>query len=604
MAISRNKAVFGGLTAVLLAAGLPALAQQQSPESILPPGFGDPAPAPAPTPAPSQRPTPQPTGDGTTPGAADPGAASVLPLPDGTTPDDAGTVPALDAAQIAKYDMPDFARRSLLVTGIIGPKQGGLRPNAFGRTRGRFIEQLMGRMNAPIASRWLSIELRRMLASQLNTPAGLNGADFAAERAWLLVRMGEPIVGRAVVQSVDVGNFTPKLYEAALQAALASADPAALCPIASDARGVSHEPGWTLASAFCTGLSGNPEDAGHQLEAARRSGVAAGIDLLLAQKVLGTGARGQQAVTIEWDKVDRLTAWRYGLATATGVAIPAPLIGTANPRVRLWQALAPTLDVQARVPMAEMAAAQGVLSNAALVDLFGDVEAAEDQSTAEVAVARDLRTAYVDADPAQRLTTMKQLWDEPQAPGGRYARLILTARAAARLPVENGNADADSIVASMLSAGLVAPALRWRDAVARGGDGWAMLTVAEPVDTTVSAGDIGGYQQRASASGDRRAQALFAALAGLGRVAPSDLNGLAKSLNVDITLDNAWTRAIDRAAAARQPATVLLLAGIGMQTTDWHGVSAAALYRIVAAMRSVGLEAEARMIAVEALTRL
>jgi hypothetical protein len=69
-------------------------------------------------------------------------------------------------------------------------------------------------------------------------------------------------------------------------------------------------------------------------------------------------------------------------------------------------------------------------------------------------------------------------------------------------------------------------------------------------------------------------------------------------------LDNSWTRAIDRAAQLNQPGTVLLLAAIGMQTTDWHGVPPAGFYRIIAAMHRVGLDGEARMMAIEALTRL
>ena len=68
--------------------------------------------------------------------------------------------------------------------------------------------------------------------------------------------------------------------------------------------------------------------------------------------------------------------------------------------------------------------------------------------------------------------------------------------------------------------------------------------------------------------------------------------------------ENAWTRAIGRAALARQPGTVVLLAGIGMQTRLWHGVSPEALYHIVTALRAVGLESEARMIAAEAIARL
>ena len=47
-----------------------------------------------------------------------------------------------------------------------------------------------------------------------------------------------------------------------------------------------------------------------------------------------------------------------------------------------------------------------------------------------------------------------------------------------------------------------------------------------------------------------------------------------------------------------------LLAAVGMQTSDWRGVPPAYLFRIVRALRTVGLEYEARMIAAEALARL
>jgi hypothetical protein len=55
---------------------------------------------------------------------------------------------------------------------------------------------------------------------------------------------------------------------------------------------------------------------------------------------------------------------------------------------------------------------------------------------------------------------------------------------------------------------------------------------------------------------------------------------------------------------SNQPATVVLLAAVGMQTPTWAGVSPEALYHIVVALRTAGLEGEARMIAAEAIARL
>lgn len=592
----------GASAAVLLVGALPALGQR-APESILPPGFDQPQPSP--TPSPSASPSANAPGPinllPTNPSAAPPTGADTLPQAEAP---DADVTAQLDAAALAKAEMPAFAKRTTAHIGLLDPAHGGQPMNAFGRTPGRYLDRLMERLDAPIASRWLSIGLRRTLASDVATPADVDGADFAAERAWLLVRMGEPIVARAIAQHVDTANFTPKLYEATLQAGLASADPAALCPVADAARDIAPDRAWVLAQAFCAGLAGNPDDAGQKLDAARKRGTASGVDLLLAQKIMGTGAQGRQAVTIEWDSVNQLTAWRYGLAVAGGVLIPDRLFNTVNPRVRLWQAQAPMIDAATRAPFAELAAAQGVLSSAALTDLFGEVDAGDDQSSAAVGIARDLRTVYADADPATRLTAMRRLWDEPRDAATRYARLVLTARAAIMVQPGAAAADQDRLIAAMLSVGYVGPALRWRQSVTLGTDGWAMLTLADPNGAPLGRSDITAYQSRGNDPTGRKAAMLFAALAGLDRLNASTVGALAPSLQVDTNLSNAWTRAIDTAAQRREPGTVVLMCGIGMQTRDWRGVPPTAFYHMIAALHRTGQDGLARLMAVEALTRL
>jgi hypothetical protein len=48
---------------------------------------------------------------------------------------------------------------------------------------------------------------------------------------------------------------------------------------------------------------------------------------------------------------------------------------------------------------------------------------------------------------------------------------------------------------------------------------------------------------------------------------------------------------------------VVVLAAAGMQTREWRYVPSENLFHIVAALRRVGLEPEARLIAAEALAR-
>lgn len=616
MRISRASIGLAALTAVLAAAGIPALGQQK-PESILPPGF-DQTPAPRPT-----SPAPRPATSSPPPAARPPASspergpspvattASPAPLASGSpaplsplapldlpsglpTPVPVATDPltGLPIAPPARYVLPARSRRSLAMIGIAPVNEKMLDPRAFGNADGRYVDALMRRTGAPLASRWVSIALRRLLVQPLATPANVNGADFAAERAWLLLKMGESVAARAIVQSVDTDNYSPRLYEVALQAGLATGDPAALCPLVDGAMKVSSERAWPVLRAMCVSLTNVSAAARPAMAVAKRT--AGGIDLQLAQKLIGRGSL-RQDVTIDWDSVPSLTIWRYGLAMAAGETIPDELFAGFSPRVRYWQALSPQIDPVRRAPYADAAAEQGVLSNLALVDLYGQVDAGDQQGTIPNGVAADLRTAYAAPTRDARLDAMRGLWRTADGTSAPYARLILTARAAARIPVVLGTANSDELVASMISAGLDRTAARWKGAVTRGSLGWALIALADPDGTErYGSGDVG-----ALFGGGERARMFAAGLAGLGRLDPAAASGY----GVDVGETNSWTRAIERAAAERRPGEVLVLAGVGMQTPVWGGVSPTALYHTVNALRVVGLGGVARMVAAEAVTR-
>ena len=605
------KATLAAAVAVgALSALAPAIGQDR-PESILPPGFGDTTPAPSPAP----RPTPPATGEQpvrpTTP--SQPSTAMIQPLPAPTPNGAAPVVPppvvptAVDPIVLARYEMPESARRSLETVGPVTAREGGLETDAFGDADGQYVETLMRRLTAPLPSRWMSILLRRALVSRVDTPRHTNGADFAAERAWLLLRMGESASARAVTQAVDTYNYTPKLYQVAMNAALATGDPAGLCPLVPGAMRYAPARGWTMAQAMCAGLSGNPAQATPLIAAAKRRNVASGLDMLLAQKVVGAGAQGRQAVTIEWDGVDQLTAWRFGLAMATGVTVPDELYASAGPQVRYWQALSPSVALGDRLAPAEAAAGQGVLSSAALVDLYAATADDDDAQSTASATANDLQTAYTDRNADARMTALRQLWGgaATQSSDARpsYARLVLTARAAARMNPAAGKADADRLVGSMLTAGLDRTAARWFGTVPSGGDAWAMIVLSDPdAYRRLSYADLASYS---GGDGDSalKQRMLFAGLAGMGRLAQGDIERAAQTLGVRIGAANAWTRALDRAARDGESGTVVVLAAIGMQAPNWKSISPEALYRIVGALRAVGLDGEARMIAAEAIAR-
>ena len=593
---SRAKLFAPALLAAASAVALwPAIAQR-APESILPPGFGQSEPGNAATPREPEPATPSsndlvPTLSLKPPSSSSPVSEDSVGDVVENTSDNAVT------AVIAPMDLPPQARRSLNDVGLVDPEDGGLPTNAFGGASGLFLTTLMRGIDAPLASRWATILLRRALVSRSEIPGGIAGADWVAERAWLLLRMGDAENARALVARVDTENFTPRLYAVAMQAALATGDPAALCPIANAAATVSEESSWPLTQAMCAALSGEPGTASALIDKVRDDGDARGIDVLLAEKVVGAASNSRRSVTLQWDGVDRLTAWRFGIANATGVVIPTRLFETAGPQVAAWQARAPLIPMSVRAPMVERAAGLGLWSNADMVGFFGDLWDTTDSAERRGTVAAQLREAYT-GDSDARLAAMKALW----AGGDLYAREVLTARAALGIVPTNGTAadDSERLIAALMSAGLDSQAARWTGLVASGSPGWAMLAVGAPVAPTASVASVRSVD--AGKTG-LRTKFVMAGLAGLGRLAPSDASALAKEFDVPIGRETSWTRALDTATRSGSSANVALITAAGLQTRNWANVPPEHLYRIVAALRRVGLEPEARMIAAEAVAR-
>jgi hypothetical protein len=101
----------------------------------------------------------------------------------------------------------------------------------------------------------------------------------------------------------------------------------------------------------------------------------------------------------------------------------------------------------------------------------------------------------------------------------------------------------------------------------------------------------------------RQKRFLLAALAGRGRRDPGDVSSLTGRRGGNFNGQTKWTQAIDLAGQYRNPALVALLAGLGMQGSGWDKMTARHLFHIVRALDQAGLNAEARMIAAEAVAR-
>lgn len=611
--------------AALLAGGSTLVLAQGQPEDLLPPGFDEPAPTPSPTraarPAPSPAPAPVQTAAPAAGPSMQPGEI-VQPLPGdpslASSPSegiDLSRLPTLEQLEAMstdeldalfglkpKVDIPAAAQRGMERVGVLAPDEGGLPVFSLARQPAALVRAALAGTRGPVVSRWGHILLRRALASRLEAPAGMDPAEFAALRAALLNRMGEFAAARALVQDVDTANYSPALTAAAFDSYIGTADILGACPAVRLDRSESESAEWRMTAAICSAFSGEATNADSDLRRLINTGRATRIDGLLAQRYAGAAGGGRRSVTIEWNDVAELTPWRFALANAVGEDIPEGLTASLGPWYALSGATAPMLTPSQRAPWADLAARRGVLSSEAMVDLYSQIFEDEEEGALADA-AQSLRTAYVGADAATRLAAIKALWaaDDGADPYGRW---VLTASAAARLnPSEDMAGDAGPLIASMLAAGYNRDAARWAGVVPTGSLGWALLALARPQAQTVSAGQLDDFASEDASESQRKSRMLLAGLAGLGRVSPGSAENFAEDLGVDLQRRSRWTQAISAAAAGRNQALVVLLAGLGMQGASWDQMTAVHLYHVVKALNDVGLGAEARMIAAEAVAR-
>ena len=505
-------------------------------------------------------------------------------------------------------EYPGWARRDPWTVGAIRPSDAGLGDDAWGVTSGTFLTTLMRRMNTPIASRWLHIALRDALLAKLHAPGDVQPVDWVAERAWLLLRMGEADGARMLVAGVDTDRFTPKMVQVAVQSALATADPSALCPLEDGMK--KYDPNvLALVRAMCASLAGEPDNASAMIDQARRYGRIGGIDLSLAEKVVGAGGNGGRSATIEWDPVDSMTAWRFGLATGTGMMIPDRLLNRSSVQLRAFQARAPLLTAQERLPSALIAAGLGVFSSQTMVDLYSAIYDTTDPNDLSGSDAWQLREAFVGKDADTKLAAIRKLLGTGKDTLTKEAARALVARAATLVEPDPKLAkDAPDLISAMLAGGYDRAAMRWLFAVNRMDDEdgdrcWAMLALGAPNIADVSTGRITSFIRHDTSLNHVRSALLVAGLAGLGRISADTANSLNRKYDLGLGHVTGWTKAIDAAAGRGNAASVLVLAGTGFQTPYFDQVPPSHLYHSIAALDRVGLGFDARMIAAEALSR-
>jgi hypothetical protein len=253
----------------------------------------------------------------------------------------------------------------------------------------------------------------------------------------------------------------------------------------------------------------------------------------------------------------------------------------------------------------------GVFSSQSMIDLYSMIYDGTDPSDLPETDAWQVRQAFVGKDTETKLGAIRHLLELGKQPLQREAMRALVARAATLIePSSDLEKDAPDLISAMFAAGYDRQASRWAGACRQMDDSsadrcWSMLVLGAPTTNglDLAYGRINSFIRRDDSPDKVRSSLLVAGLVGLGRINIRSADALNRRYGLGLGRTSSWTRMIDSAGRLRQPGTVAVLTGTGMQGASFERLPAAHLYHSLLALKRTDQDFTARMIAAEALSR-
>jgi hypothetical protein len=466
---------------------------------------------------------------------------------------------------------------------------------------------------------------RRLLLTAARVPAGKPQAkSLIGLRADRLAAMGmaEAALGLARAAPSTLGD--PKLARATAEAALLNNETKDACGVQQAWVREDSDPYWVKLGLLCRAADGDMNSAALVLSLVREQGIDDPAFLALGD--LLTGVRGAKL-----DSLQQPSAMHAMLLRIAKRQPPADAWTTASPQVIPLLLDGATADADLRIAAAERAVAAGTLPPAALAKLYAGLNfPAEDRrdipATVKKLSATPVRaTALLYQAAAGQSVQVAQADLLKRLAGLAAERGVLSAVAGAVQPLlanmtpseEVGFASPD-LIRLALAAGDTRTAQRWYR--------WAVVRTAEQDKVTnealraawplavLSGLETNGVQPAGwqrwlatldSLSGEerqRRAALLLSLADALGLAVPADL--LVDTLGADNAKGEMppppfTLRGLQQAADAGRRGETLLYTLLALDSSGPAVLDSGSTATIVAALRKVGLESDARRIALD-----
>lgn len=500
--------------------------------------------------------------------------------------------------------------------GVLDDKHGGLGVDLWDGTPRALVAKLLPALPARTPSPTLRRLMRRLLLTAAAAPAGA-GEDVLYHRVERLWAMGEvdgmlQLIGLLPADAVDV-----RLRRYRIDGLLLQGDTAAACaqrpaPRKDDADGY-----FSRLSAFCDALAGRTAAAALTTAWLRDHGQ--GDDAFFAALEAMTGSPA------ELTSLPQPQALHLAMARAAKLALPADAASGNEPAILRAVAGDAATPTEVRLIAAEKADQVGALDPEVLRRLYSAVTFADDVAGRPVDDAAEavgwrsrallFRMAQTQESPPARAELIGKALHLAQ----RRGTFAATARLYAPLiesmtPAPQLSGFAGTAVRALLAAGRKDAVAAWLPHCPQAGSRaattpvWPLLRLMEAhEDDPPPPGQLAAWlSQRAPQAPDRarlQAAVLFGVLEALGdKVRTEDWLGLMDGPTVATTTmpQPALWHAQRIAAEELRSGETILLALVSLGEGFPGHIDATAIYRVVASLRLVGFDDEARAIALEA----
>ncbi|MBW7850354.1 MAG: hypothetical protein H3C38_07665 [Rhodospirillales bacterium] len=504
--------------------------------------------------------------------------------------------------------------------GILGPAKGGFGIAMWQGTSLGIVQRLLPGLPTASTSRTMRDLMRRLLLSEAAAPRGerWGGKPLLALRVDAMMASGDLENTRALVEAIPQPAMKPPMARRLIDALLLAGETKEACRQRDKLVDDGEDAYLAKVRTFCQIVNGRTADAQLSVALLREFDHADAAFYALAEAMLGLPAAGVASLPAP-------SPLLLAMFKEAGKPLPHDAAATGQPAILRAIARSENAETETRLAAAEKAERIGALATAALADLYLAVQPTPEER------ARPAAHLAAEATPRSR-ALLYQAVTAATAPAAR-AEAIGSALAGARMqgafftaarlyapmlagmqPGAEMAAIAGPALRALLAVGETTAAERWLPLAAGQTDAGhaasaailtriAALPSAPPVAPAALVAWTGSLSQLSPPQAERQAAIVYGLLESLGDEVPAAawvplMEG--PPLTGAVVPKPALWHALPRAAAAGRKAETVLLALASLGEAGAGGAEPTNLYRIVTALRQIGLEAEARALAIEA----